>query len=126
MVLKYIFLCSLIPDDGGPPKHVESLMNTSPVVHCVGILEYYTFVHCHIMLQNYRPFYVCRICPQRFTMSECLLFLASKQYFTCNLQECLYSIFTLIYTILSPIIHYTTLPIATACGYFCTSYMLLR
>jgi len=57
MVLKYIYLCSLIPDAGGPPKHVESLMNMSPVVHSVGILQYYTFLHCHNVLQNYRPFY---------------------------------------------------------------------
>ena len=28
----------LIPDDGGPPKHVGPLINTFLIVYCVGIL----------------------------------------------------------------------------------------
>jgi len=77
-ILEYIYLCSLIPNDGGPPKHFESLMDTSPVVCAFIILQYYTFVHCHNVLQNYLPFYIYRIRPQNFTMSERLLFLTSK------------------------------------------------
>jgi len=60
-LLEYTYLCSLIPDDGGPPKHVESLKNTSPVVYAFVILQYCTFVHCHNVLQNYLPFYICRM-----------------------------------------------------------------